>query len=152
MKILMVCLGNICRSPLAEGILQSKIEQHGLDWHVDSAGTGSWHVGESPDHRSVAIARKYDIDISRQRARQLRHTDLQDFDLIFAMDSSNYQHIVRLATTEQEKQKVQLIMNLVSPDLNQNVPDPYYDSDGFEQVYRMLEDACDRVIERFGDS
>lgn len=150
MKILMVCLGNICRSPLAEGILQSKIEQHSLDWQVDSAGTGSWHVDESPDHRSVAIARKYDIDISRQRARQFRSSDLKDFDLIFAMDSSNYQHIVRMAATEQEREKVQLIMNLVNPDSNQNVPDPYFDSDGFEQVFQMLDKACDRVIERFG--
>lgn len=151
MKILMVCLGNICRSPLAEGILQNKISRLGLNWQVDSAGTGSWHVGESPDHRSVAIARKYGIDISQQRARQFRSADLQEFDLIFAMDSSNYQNILSLANSSEEEEKVEMIMNLVQPGYNQNVPDPYYDNDGFEQVFRMLDEACDRIIDKFGN-
>lgn len=149
MKILMVCLGNICRSPLAEGILQHKIEKHALDWQVDSAGTGSWHAGEMPDHRSVVVALKYGIDISKQRARQFQAADLQTFDLIFAMDSSNYQNIVKHASSEEEAEKVQLIMNVAQPGLNQNVPDPYYDSDGFEQVFQMLDEACDQVVEKF---
>jgi protein-tyrosine phosphatase len=149
MKILMVCLGNICRSPLAEGIMQYKIDQHRLDWSVDSAGTGSWHVGERPDRRSVEVAKKYGIDINYQRARQFRTDDFQQFDLIFAMDSSNYQNIIKMADSKEEKEKVQMIMNIVKPDYNQNVPDPYYDNDGFEIVYRMLDEACDKIIEKF---
>ena len=147
MKILMVCLGNICRSPLAEGILKSKINLLGLDWMVDSAGTGSWHVGERPDSRSVAVAKKYGIDITNQRARQFRTSDLQEFDLIFAMDSSNYQNILSHANSRDEEAKVEMIMNVIKPGYNQNVPDPYYDSDGFEQVFQMLDKACEKIIE-----
>ena len=147
MKILMVCLGNICRSPLAEGILKHKIAQHSLDWTVESAGTGSWHVGELPDHRSVAIARKYGIDISDQRARQFSAADLKEFDLIFAMDSSNYRNIISKANSVEDEKKVQMIMNTVNPGYNQNVPDPYYNSDGFELVFQMLDEACDKIIE-----
>ena len=150
MKILMVCLGNICRSPLAEGIMQNKISKHGLDWMVDSAGTGSWHVGEKPDGRSVAVAFKYGIDISNQRARQFRESDLQEFDLIFAMDSSNYQNILKMAKTPEEEQKVEMIMNRLQPGINQNVPDPYYDNDGFELVFQMLDKACEMIIEKNG--
>lgn len=145
----MVCLGNICRSPLAEGILQHKITQHGLGWQVDSAGTGNWHVGEQPDHRSVATARKHGIDISRQRARQLKPHDLDRFDLVLAMDSQNYRDILRLATTKEQEEKVQLIMNFVTPGRNQAVPDPYWDDNGFELVYGMLDEACGRVVEQF---
>jgi len=148
MNILMVCLGNICRSPLAEGILQNKISKHGLDWMVDSAGTGSWHVGEQPDSRSVAVALKHGIDINNQRARQFRASDLQEFDLISAMDSSNYQNILKMADSKEEEEKVKMIMNEVQPGYNQNVPDPYWDNDGFEQVFQMLDEACERVIER----
>ena len=147
MKILMVCLGNICRSPLAEGIMKNKIEEHGLDWSVDSAGTGSWHVGERPDHRSVEVALKYGIDITNQRARQFRASDLQEFDIIFAMDSSNYRNILQKANSKEEEEKVRMIMNEVQPGYNQNVPDPYYDNDGFEQVFQMLNKACERIIE-----
>ena len=148
MKILMVCLGNICRSPLAEGIMQNKIDEHSLDWIVDSAGTGSWHVGELPDSRSVEVALKYGINITNQRARQFRASDLQEFDVVFAMDSSNYQNILKMAKTPEEEQKVEMIMNRLQPGFNQNVPDPYYDNDGFEQVFRMLDEACEKVIEK----
>jgi low molecular weight protein-tyrosine phosphatase len=148
MKILMVCLGNICRSPLAEGIMQNKIDQHGLDWTVDSAGTSSWHIGERPDRRSIMVADKYGIDISHQRARQFNAADLQEFDIIFAMDSTNYQDILRMANSPEEEQKVEMIMNRLQPGFNQNVPDPYYDSDGFDLVFRMLDEACEKVIER----
>lgn len=150
MKILMVCLGNICRSPLAEGIMQRKIREHGLDWQVDSAGTGSWHVGNLPDHRSIATARKRGIDLTCQRARQLKPHDLDRFDLILAMDSQNYRDILRLATTDAQRKKVHLIMNFVTPDHNQAVPDPYWDDNGFENVFGMLEEACERVVQRFG--
>ena len=144
----MVCLGNICRSPLAEGILKRKLEDRGLDWTVDSAGTGFWHIGEPPDPRSVSTARKYGLDISRQRARQIEPSDLDNFDLILAMDSSNYQDILRLANSGQQENKVEMILNYINPGANDNVPDPYWNDDGFDQVFHMLDEACERVIER----
>lgn len=149
MKILMVCLGNICRSPLAEGIMKKKIKENNLDWAVESAGTGYWHIGELPDERSIAVARKYGIDITDQRARQLKTADLQVFDLIFVMDSSNYRNVQTFANTPEEEHKIELIMNLVKPGYNQNVPDPYYNSDGFEEVYQMLDSACTKIIEKY---
>ncbi|MDF1863799.1 MAG: low molecular weight phosphotyrosine protein phosphatase [Saprospiraceae bacterium] len=149
MKILMVCLGNICRSPLAEGILKRKVKMNNLDWQVDSAGTGGWHVGALPDSRSIQVARKNGIDITDQRARKFQTSDLDQFDLIFAMDSSNYQNIVRHAVSDDQKEKVQLIMNMVQSGMNESVPDPYWDDNGFDQVFHMLEEACDQVIEKF---
>ncbi len=149
MKILMVCLGNICRSPLAEGIMKTKIEENNLDWIVDSAGTGYWHIGELPDERSIAIAKRNGIDITNQRARQLKPNDLQDYDLIFVMDSSNYRNVQAFATSPQEKEKIELIMNVVKPGYNQNVPDPYYNSEGFEEVFGMLDQACERIIDKY---
>lgn len=150
MKILMVCLGNICRSPLAEGIMREKVKKYGLKWEVDSAGTGAWHVGEKPDSRSVRIAGKNGIDISSQRARQFHHNDFQLFDLILVMDSSNYQDIAMQAKHQNaDLKKVELIMNFVQPGFNQNVPDPYWDDDGFERVFSMLEMACEKLIERY---
>lgn len=150
MKILMVCLGNICRSPLAEGIMKHKLREHGLDWTVDSAGTGFWHVGEPPDPRSVSTARQYGLDISRQRARQIQPADLDDYDLILAMDSSNYRDILRLANGSRQENKVEMILNYVEPGSNRNVPDPYWNDDGFDRVFHMLDEACERVIERHG--
>lgn len=150
MNILMVCLGNICRSPLAEGILKKKIEENKLNWSVDSAGTGAWHIGEQPDRRSITIARIYGIDISGQRARQLKPVDLDRFDLILAMDSSNYQNIIRNAITKEQEEKVHLIMNFFNPGRNENVPDPYWDDNGFEKVYEMLDKACEKIIEIYG--
>jgi protein-tyrosine phosphatase len=149
MKILMVCLGNICRSPLAEGIMKEKVRKNGLNWKIDSAGTGSWHVGELPDPRSILKAKENGIDITDQSARQFRKSDLDSFDLILAMDSSNYNDIKRLSTNEVQSQKVQLIMNFVKPGFNQNVPDPYWDDDGFEKVFQMLDLACDKIIEKY---
>ena len=149
MKILMVCLGNICRSPLAEGIMQRKISERGLDWRVDSAGTGAWHIGEKPDSRSIATARQHGIDLTQQRARQLKPHDLDRFDLVLAMDSQNYRDILSLATSKEQEGKVQLIMNFATPDRNQAVPDPYWDDNGFDQVFEMLEVACGKVVERF---
>lgn len=146
MRVLMVCLGNICRSPLAEGILKNKINKKALSWEVDSAGTSAWHVGELPDARSIAVAKENNIDITDQRARQFHREDLEKFDLILAMDSSNYQNILNLASTEQQKEKVKMIMNFAKPGYNQNVPDPYYGEDGFQEVYDMLEEACEAII------
>ena len=148
MKVLMVCLGNICRSPLAEGILASKIAAHQLNWEVDSAGTGAWHVGELPDPRSIQVARKYGIDITNQRARKFVADDFENFDRIYAMDATNYQNILRLAKTDSDKEKVDLILNLVKPGYNMQVVDPYYGEEGFENVFNQLSEACDILIEQ----
>ena len=149
MKILMVCLGNICRSPLAEGILQKKVDENGLNWQVDSAGTGSWHVGDLPDPRSIKTARAHGIDLTGQRARLFKAEDLTTFDLIFAMDSSNYQNILQSATTDTQRDKVKLIMNEAEPGKNIAVPDPYRDDDGFEAVFQMLNNATSKIIENY---
>lgn len=148
MKILMVCLGNICRSPLAEGIMREKIILNGLDWEVDSAGTGSWHVGELPDPRSVSTARENGIDITNQRARQFRKSDLDEFDLIYVMDASNYRDVIQHCDDDQ-KQKVKMILNVLEPGMNRQVPDPYY-NDGFDRVFEMLDKACEGIVEEYG--
>lgn len=145
MKVLMVCLGNICRSPLAEGILKHKIKENGLDWQVDSAGIGGWHSGELPDKRSISVAKKYNIDITDQRARKIRQSDLDHFDLILAMDYDNYRDILQYAKSDAHYEKVHMIRNFVNPDSNEEVPDPYYDG-RFELVFQLLDEACDAVI------
>lgn len=147
MKVLMVCLGNICRSPLAEGILKKHTLEEGLDWEVDSAGTSGWHVGELPDHRSIATAKQHGIDITNQRSRQFTSSDLEYFDLILAMDTSNYNDILRFATTKQSE-KVKMILNYFFPKENRSVPDPYY-NDGFEGVFNLLDQACGKIIEEY---
>ena len=148
MRVLMVCLGNICRSPLAHGILADAVARRGLDWAVDSAGTGNYHAGDAPDPRSIAEARRHGIDISRQTARQFVAEDFDRFDLILVMDASNYQNVRRLARTDADRDKVELIMNFADPGRNGQVPDPYWDDDGFAGVYRMLESAVGGVLER----
>lgn len=145
----MVCLGNICRSPLAEGILKSKVEKKGLDWTIDSAGTGAWHVGGSPDQRSIEVAEKHGLDITYQRARKIRSNDFEVFDLIFAMDVSNFQDLTRLAIGDEERQKIKLILDEIHPQQQKSVPDPYWDDNGFEDVFGMLNEACDKIIERY---
>ena len=143
----MVCLGNICRSPLAHGILQEKAPE---DWHIDSAGTSGFHEGELPDTRSVVTAKKHGIDITYQRSRPFAAQDFQDFDLIYVMDASNYNNVLKLATNAADESKVKLIMNEVFPGENRKVPDPYYGGDsGFEQVYGMLEDAVDAILNKY---
>lgn len=146
MKILMVCLGNICRSPLAEGIMLHKINEKEISWEVDSAGTSHWHVGNLPDRRSIATAKEHGIDITYQRSRQFLSTDFEKFDLILAMDSANYTDILRLASTDAEKEKVKLILNYLHPNENRGVPDPYYEG-GFEKVYQMLDKSCEKILE-----
>jgi protein-tyrosine phosphatase len=149
MKLLFVCLGNICRSPLAEGIMKHKIAEQGLDWEVDSAGTGGWHAGDLPDSRSIQVAQKHGVDLTYQRARKLRSIDYEAFDRIYVMDSINYQDVKRLAN-EDEYHKIELIMNEVEPHRNINVPDPYYgEGDGFEHVFQMLDRACDAIIKKY---
>ena len=146
-KILMVCLGNICRSPLAEGILKSKIDTNNI--FVDSAGTGHWHVGQLPDSRSIEVARNHGIDLTNQRGRQFTQKDFEYFDFIFVMDSSNKENVLQLAKNTSEVEKVQLILDEIFPNENVDVPDPYYGGDqGFESVYQMLDKACDEIVNR----
>lgn len=146
-RILMVCLGNICRSPLAEGILRSKLPQDAFV--VDSAGTAAYHIGSSPDPRSVAVARKHGLDISGLRGRQFEVLDFDRFDLIYVMDNSNYQNVVKLARNTNDTSKVKLILDEVYPDEKLEVPDPYYGGDqGFENVYQMLDEACNAIANK----
>lgn len=146
-KILMVCLGNICRSPLAEGILMSKLPRR--TFIVDSAGTGSWHVGQQPDERSIAIAKKNGIDITYQRGRHFTADDLDAYDYIYVMDNSNFDDVIKLAQNEEQRSKVQLILNEIFPGENVDVPDPYYGSQfGFENVFRMLDETCDIIAKK----
>ncbi|MEY4962883.1 MAG: hypothetical protein RLZZ323_202 [Bacteroidota bacterium] len=146
-KIVMVCLGNICRSPLAEGILASKLPQD--KFIVDSAGTGSWHIGQSPDERSIAVAKKNGLDISNQRGRQFSSADFDTFDYIFVMDNSNYENVIALAKTNEQKEKVKLIMNELTPEQNKDVPDPYFGMhNGFDIVYNMLDEVCDVIAQK----
>ncbi|MEN8927876.1 MAG: low molecular weight protein-tyrosine-phosphatase [Flavobacteriales bacterium] len=150
MKILMVCLGNICRSPLAEGIMTSKAQENGLNWEIDSAGTAAYHVGNLPDERSIEVAIKYGIDLSSQRARQFNVSDFREFDVIYAMDTENYNNILNLAKNKEDEEKVKLILNEIEPNSNSSVPDPYYGGDeGFENVYQMLDLACESVVNKY---
>jgi len=145
-KILMVCLGNICRSPLAEGILKSKVEK---DTIVDSAGTAAYHIGEHPDKRSIEIAKYNEVDISSQRARKISSSDFEEYDFIYAMDKENYNNLRAIAKNNFQRDKVKMIMNELYPDKNIDVPDPYYGGEkGFEQVYKMLDKATDKIIEK----
>lgn len=145
MKILMVCLGNICRSPLAEGIMRHKVREAGLDWHVDSAGTTGWHSGELPDQRSIFTANKNGIDITDQRARQFSRKDFEEFDRIFVMDRQNYANVLELAGTDEHRAKVQLLLGALGDERREEVPDPYYDG-GFDMVFEMINEACDHHI------
>ena len=144
MKILMVCLGNICRSPLAQGIAEHRSKTENLDWYVDSAGTSAWHVGELPDRRSIEKAKENGIDITDQRARQIVHSDLEEFDLILAMDTSNYNDILSMARNDSERAKIRLVLDYAYPGMNRAVPDPYYDG-GFENVFNLLTDAIQSI-------
>ncbi len=146
-KILMVCLGNICRSPLAEGILREKSEKKNLSIYIDSAGTSNYHIGDHPDRRTVSNALAHGVDISQLKARQFSSGDYDNFDRIFVMDSSNYSDVISLARNEGDKKKVELILNCVYPNSNMSVPDPYFGGEqGFENVFILLDKACDEII------
>jgi len=145
----MVCLGNICRSPLAEGILKHKASQSGVSIEVDSAGTAAYHEGEPPDIRSILTARKHGIAISQLRGKAFTIADFDAFDHIYAMDRKNLQQLKSMAPTAMEEQKVSLILEELHPGKSLEVPDPYYGGDeGFEQVYQMLEAACEQIVEK----
>jgi len=152
MKILMVCLGNICRSPMAQGILEKKVSEAGLEDRikVDSAGTSDYHINHPPDERAIEKSKAYDIDISGYRGRQFEKADFDEFDRIFAMDFSNYENILNLSRSKEDSKKVEMILNLNHPNSNMSVPDPYFGGEaGFENVYQLLDAACDRLIEEF---
>lgn len=136
----MVCLGNICRSPLAHGIMERLTAENSLDWFVDSAGTGSWHIGHAPDRRSVAVGRKYGVDLSAQRAQHFTTELFDRYDRIFVMDRQNMKDVLRLAESEQDRDKVSLFLE------DDIVPDPYYDDAMFEPVYEMIEKRCHELI------
>lgn len=145
-KILFVCLGNICRSPVAEGIMLHLNEKHNLNWTIDSAGTANYHVDEAPDRRTIANAKKNGVDLSKLRARQFNSDDFDLFDKIFVMDRSNLQNVLRLAKQEEHKKKVDLFLNVLQPESNSEVPDPYYGGDSdFEHVFQLVYKACDQL-------
>ena len=146
-KIVMVCLGNICRSPLAEGILKSKLPEN--IFFIDSAGTSNYHIGEQPDRRSIAIAKKYGVDISAQEGRQFVVSDFDAFDYIYAMDSENFNNIISLARNSQDRAKVKLILTALNDSSIVDVPDPYYGGEqGFENVYQLLDEACTSIVNK----
>lgn len=150
MKILVVCLGNICRSPLAEGILLHMVAEKKLKLTIDSAGTSNYHIGEAPDARTVANAKKHKIDLSPLRARQFTVKDFDAFDKIFVMDKSNLQNVLKLARNESDKQKVDLFLNISHPNQNMEVPDPYFGGDaGFENVFQMVWKASEILIKTY---
>jgi len=146
-KILMVCLGNICRSPLAEGILKSKLPES--DFEVDSAGTSNYHIGEAPDVRSIAVAKKYGIDITAQKGRQFTETDFDTFDHIYVMDESNFKNVTKLARNDKDLKKVKMILDEIYPNQSYSVPDPYTGGiQGFESTFKMLDEACGQIAKK----
>lgn len=150
MKILMVCLGNICRSPLAEGIMEYKIQQANLDWIVDSAGTNGYHVGEAPHRLSQKVARMHGIDISKQRARHITRQDFEVFDIIYAMAEDVIEDIQWQTGRQYDASKIKLLMNEVYPGRNIDVPDPWSGPEsGYIEVYDMINLACDKIIQHY---
>lgn len=149
MKILMVCLGNICRSPLAEGILQQKALKAGLNWSIESAGTGTWHIGQPPHHLSQKVAVINDIDISQQRCRQFRKEDMLEFDRIYVMDQEIYREIKRMSGELWNKNKVEFLLNEIFKKEDRGVPDPYLGTEkDYHEVYSLINIACDAIIEK----
>ena len=140
-----VCLGNICRSPLAEGLFRHHVVQRGLDdaYRIDSCGTGGWHVGESPHKGSVAIADMHGIDIRQQRSRQVQADELHRWDWIIAMDLSNQKNLLRMGA---EPDRTRLLLSFIPPGNNRNVPDPYYEG-GFDHVYELVNEGCRHLLD-----
>ena len=150
MKILMVCLGNICRSPLAEGILKHKAQQAGLDWYIDSAGTNGYHVGEAPHRLSQKVARLNGIDICEQRARQFVKEDMERFDKIYAMADDVVEDIRRIAKNNFDESKVDLFLNELHPGQHRSVPDPWYGTEpGYHEVYHLINETCEEIIRKY---
>lgn len=149
MKILMVCLGNICRSPLAEGVLQHKAKAAGFNWTVDSAGTNGYHVGEAPHHLSQKVAKLNGIDICGQKARQFVKEDMDRYDKIYAMANDVVDDIKQIAREKYNPAKVELFLNELYPGENRSVPDPWYGTEpGYHDVYRLIEQTCENIIRK----
>lgn len=149
MKVLMVCLGNICRSPMAEGILRAKAEHEGVEIEIDSAGTGNYHVGQGPDPRAVACALARGIEISQLRARQIMREDFDRYDVIYVMDRSNLSDVLELAQNAAHRKKVRLILNETSPGHDREVPDPYFGGqEGFDTVFEMLSASAEMIVKK----
>ncbi len=147
-KVLIVCKGNICRSPLAHGLLDKKVAMADLPWLIDSAGTGNWHIGKLPDPRSIKVADKYGLDIRYQRARQFKVSDFDHFDKIFVMDEQNYQVLANLSRSKTDLSKVELIMNTLSLGNDNIVPDPFHNGqENFEKVYHVLDQVTTAIVE-----
>ena len=146
----MVCLGNICRSPLAEGILQDKAFKTGLTWHIESAGTNSYHTGEPPHPLSQKVARMNGIDISKQRARRFTAEDVQAYDKIYALAADVLEEMKRIAGKKMNGANVDLLMNELYPGQNRDVPDPWYGPEpGYHEVFKILDEVCDKIIEKY---
>lgn len=142
-KILFVCLGNICRSPLAEGISLHLINKYKLNFKVDSAGTANYHIGEAPDKRTIKNAKKHGVDLSSLRARQFSVNDFDEFDAIFVMDKANLGNVLNLAKNNLQKNKVRLLLTAFGDGRLQEVPDPYYGDEAlFEEVFQLVYNAC----------
>ncbi|MBS1576506.1 MAG: low molecular weight phosphotyrosine protein phosphatase [Bacteroidetes bacterium] len=150
MKILMVCLGNICRSPLAEGILQDKVEKAGLDWKIESAGTNRYHTGDAPHHLSQKVARLHGIDISKQRARTITPEDFDRYNKIYVLAGDVLSDMKYVVGKKFKPEKVDFLLNELFPGENRDVPDPYYGGeDGFHDVYKLIDDACDAILSKY---
>lgn len=150
MRVLMVCLGNICRSPLAEGVLQHQAIRAGVDIQVDSAGTAGYHIGEAPHVLSQKVARMNGIDIGGHRGRQFGQDDMDHYDRIYVMDSENYNDVRRAAGSKWDPSKVDLLLNELYPGENRGVPDPWYgEEDGYHNVYSMVDKACRNIIKKY---
>ena len=146
----MVCLGNICRSPLAEGILQTKANAAKLNWTVDSAGTGNYHIGEPPHHLSQKVAKQNGVDITQQKCRQFTKTDMLNFDRIYVMDAENYRDVQRMSGQLWDASKTDLLLNELYPGQNKNVPDPWYGGiEDFKAVFTMIDAACEAIINKY---
>ena len=149
MKILMVCLGNICRSPLAEGILQHKVNEAGLSWKVESAGTNSYHIGEPPHHLSQKVAQLNGLNICDQRARRFKPSDLEEYDLLYAMSKDVIDDMKTMAGNNWQQEKVKLLMDELHPGQQKDVPDPWYGPEpGYHEVYKMIEAACEKILKK----
>jgi protein-tyrosine phosphatase len=143
----MVCLGNICRSPLADGILRNKVSHKQLPWFVDSAGTAAYHIGNPPDLRMIQTAKANGIDISGLRARQFTSQDFEDFDRIYVMDQSNYKNVLAMANSNADRQKVSLLLDHLYPNKQLEVPDPYYGNQSdFDAVFTLVNEATEALI------
>jgi protein-tyrosine phosphatase len=149
MKILMVCLGNICRSPLAEGILQHKAWKAGLNWQVESAGTNGYHTGEPPHYLSIKVAGLNGIDISQQRSRKFTAADFDDYDKIYAMAEDVMDDMKRIAKNKFDIYKADLLLNEIYPGQNKDVPDPWYGPEpGYHDVFDLIDKACEKIVNR----